>query len=46
MNVDGHEKEEEAFEIGNGDVVIFPKDMKCVWKITESVKKYFTHEEL
>ncbi|KAG7557304.1 RmlC-like cupin domain superfamily [Arabidopsis suecica] len=46
VNVDGHEKEEEAFEIGKGDVVVFPKNMKCVWNITESVKKYFIHEEL
>lgn len=45
MNV-GHEKDEEAFEIGKGDVVIFPIGMKCVWKITEAVKKYFTHQEV
>uniref|UniRef100_A0A1J3E164 (S)-ureidoglycine aminohydrolase cupin domain-containing protein n=1 Tax=Noccaea caerulescens TaxID=107243 RepID=A0A1J3E164_NOCCA len=43
--VDGYEKEEEAFEIGKGDVVVFPKDMKVVWEITEAVKKHYSLEE-
>lgn len=43
--VDGYEKEEEAFEIGKGDVVVFPKDMNVVWEITEAVKKHYSLEE-
>lgn len=45
VNVDGYDKEEEAFEIGKGDVVVFPKDMKCVWEIIEDVKKHYSLEE-
>ncbi|KFK32005.1 hypothetical protein AALP_AA6G187700, partial [Arabis alpina] len=45
VNVDGYDKEEEAFEIGKGDVVVFPKDMKVVWEITEAVKKHYILEE-
>ncbi|KAL1198469.1 hypothetical protein V5N11_022650 [Cardamine amara subsp. amara] len=44
VNVDGHDKEDEAFEIGKGDDVVFPKDMKCGWTITEAVKKYVTSQ--
>ncbi|KAL1209615.1 hypothetical protein V5N11_035892 [Cardamine amara subsp. amara] len=45
VNVDGYDKEEESFEIGKGDVVVFPKDMKCVWEIIEDVKKHYSLEE-
>lgn len=45
VNVDGYDKEEEAFEIGKGDVVVFSKDMKVVWEITEAVKKHYSLEE-
>ncbi|ESQ38537.1 hypothetical protein EUTSA_v10029048mg [Eutrema salsugineum] len=45
VNVDGYEEEEEAFEIGKGDVVVFPKDMRVVWEITEAVKKHYSLEE-
>lgn len=45
VNVDGFDKEEETFEIGKGDVVVFPKDMKVVWEITEAVKKHYSLEE-
>ncbi|CAH2070883.1 unnamed protein product [Thlaspi arvense] len=43
--VDGYEEEEEAFQIGKGDVVVFFKDMKVVWEITEAVKKHYSLEE-
>lgn len=45
VNVDGYDEEEETFEIGKGDVVVFPKDMKVVWEITEAVKKHYSLEE-
>ncbi|CAE6130899.1 unnamed protein product [Arabidopsis arenosa] len=45
VNVDGFDEEEETFEIGKGDVVVFPKDMKVVWEITEAVKKHYSLEE-
>ncbi|XP_006286584.2 uncharacterized protein LOC17884415 [Capsella rubella] len=45
VNVDGYDKKDETFEIGKGDVVVFPKDMKVVWEITEAVKKRYSLEE-
>ncbi|XP_010437320.1 PREDICTED: uncharacterized protein LOC104721104 [Camelina sativa] len=45
VNVDGYEEKDETFEIGKGDVVVFPKDMKVVWEITEAVKKCYSLEE-
>ena len=29
-------------EINPGDYVIFPKDLKCIWEVHESIKKYYT----
>ncbi|XP_010542433.1 PREDICTED: uncharacterized protein LOC104815640 isoform X2 [Tarenaya hassleriana] len=43
--VGGHEAEEEAFEIGAGDMVVFPKGMKVVWEITKAVKKHYSLEK-
>jgi len=28
-------------EFGEGDFVIFPKGLKCTWKIIEDIKKYY-----
>uniref|UniRef100_A0A7N0VAB6 (S)-ureidoglycine aminohydrolase cupin domain-containing protein n=1 Tax=Kalanchoe fedtschenkoi TaxID=63787 RepID=A0A7N0VAB6_KALFE len=39
VECDGHEGE---FEIGAGDLVVFPKGMKVTWDITEAVKKHFS----
>lgn len=30
-----------SVEMGKGDLVIFPKGMSCVWKITKEVKKHY-----
>lgn len=45
VNVDGYDREEDVFEIGKGNVVVFPKDMKVVWEITEAVKKRYSLED-
>ena len=29
-------------EIRNGDYVIFPKGMKCVWEVHEKIRKHYT----
>jgi len=31
----------EKVEFGKGDLVVFPKGLKCVWKITEPIKKHY-----
>ncbi|MDX1823084.1 MAG: cupin domain-containing protein [Thiohalomonadales bacterium] len=31
----------EPVEMGSGDLVIFPKGMKCKWEIREDVKKHY-----
>jgi uncharacterized cupin superfamily protein len=31
----------EVFHIESGDYVIFPKGMKCTWKISENVRKHY-----
>ena len=31
----------EPVEMGSGDLVIFPKGMKCTWQILEDVKKHY-----
>jgi hypothetical protein len=28
-------------KIEAGDMVVFPKDLDCVWKVTKAVKKYY-----
>ncbi len=28
-------------EFGKGDLVVFPKGLKCIWEIKEAVKKHF-----
>ncbi|XP_062150407.1 uncharacterized protein LOC133859108 [Alnus glutinosa] len=40
--VDGHE---ESFELGAGDLVVFPKEMKVTWDVTEAVKKHYSLEK-
>lgn len=42
VNVDGHDG---LFEIGAGDLVVFPKEMKVTWDITEAVKKHYSLEK-
>jgi uncharacterized cupin superfamily protein len=31
----------EKFSFGAGDYVLFPKGMKCAWKITKNIKKNY-----
>ena len=31
----------EKVEFGKGDLVVFPVGLKCTWKITEPIKKYY-----
>jgi uncharacterized cupin superfamily protein len=42
VNVDGYDG---WFEIGAGDLVVFPKEMKVTWDITEAVKKHYILEK-
>ncbi|XP_059448987.1 uncharacterized protein LOC132180253 [Corylus avellana] len=42
VNVDGYDG---SFEIGAGDLVVFPKEMKVTWDITEAVKKHYSLEK-
>lgn len=37
-------EEGKEFRFKNGDYVIFPKGMKCNWKINKKVKKYYKFE--
>lgn len=32
----------EAVDFGAGDLVVFPKGMKCVWDIKEDVRKHYS----
>ncbi|GLU06714.1 hypothetical protein SLE2022_237170 [Rubroshorea leprosula] len=41
--VEGHE--EESFEIGAGDLVVFPKGMKITWEVIETVNKHYSVEK-
>lgn len=34
----------EAVTITAGDMVTFPKGMKCLWKITEAIEKHYKFE--
>jgi len=34
-------EEGEDFHFGQGDYVIFPKGMKCTWKINKDVRKHY-----
>ena len=35
------ETAEGAVSFGSGDYVIFPKGLKCRWKVTEKVRKHY-----
>ena len=35
-------EEGEPVTVGEGDLVIFPKGMKCTWNITKDVRKRYT----
>jgi len=30
-----------SVSFGAGDMVVFPKDLSCVWKVTKPVRKHF-----
>lgn len=32
---------QDSVSFGPGDLVIFPVDLRCIWKITEPVKKHY-----
>uniref|UniRef100_A0A803LB84 (S)-ureidoglycine aminohydrolase cupin domain-containing protein n=2 Tax=Chenopodium quinoa TaxID=63459 RepID=A0A803LB84_CHEQI len=34
----------EAVEFGAGDLVVFPKGMKCTWDVSETVDKHYNFE--
>ena len=38
-------EEGEPVEIERGDLVIFPKGMKCTWKILEDIEKHYNFSE-
>ena len=31
----------EPVEFGPGDLVTFPRGMKCIWKVTQPIRKYY-----
>ena len=33
-----------SVEVGKGDLVRFPKGLKCTWKVLEPVKKHYNFE--
>ena len=33
--------DEDSVTFGAGDLVVFPKDLECVWKITQPVRKHY-----
>jgi len=33
---------ENSVTFGAGDLVVFPKGLKCVWQVIEPVKKYYS----
>ena len=35
------EAEGQSVSFGKGDFVVFPKGLKCVWKVTEPVRKHY-----
>ena len=35
---------EEPITITEGDMVFFPKGLKCVWKVIEPIEKHYMHE--
>ena len=36
--------DEEEVEIQTGDLVTFPKGLKCTWNVTEKIRKVYTFE--
>eukprot|EP00262_Sarcandra_glabra_P009583 TRINITY_DN2400_c0_g1_i1.p1 TRINITY_DN2400_c0_g1~~TRINITY_DN2400_c0_g1_i1.p1 ORF type:complete len:148 (-),score=30.50 TRINITY_DN2400_c0_g1_i1:128-571(-) len=39
---DGHQNE--FVEFGAGDMVVFPKGMKCTWEVSQAVDKHYNFE--
>lgn len=37
--------DEEVVSFGSGDLVRFPADLACTWKVSERVRKYYTFED-
>ncbi len=35
------EAEDQSVSFGKGDFVVFPKGLKCVWKVTAPVRKHY-----
>ena len=33
--------EEETVRFGTGDFVVFPKGLKCIWRVMEPVRKHY-----
>ncbi|XP_054788115.1 uncharacterized protein LOC129293976 [Prosopis cineraria] len=44
VTVDGH-GDDGSFEIGGGDLVVFPKGMNITWEVIEAVKKHYNLEK-
>ncbi|KAF7813321.1 RmlC-like jelly roll fold [Senna tora] len=44
VTVDGH-GDDGSFEIGGGDLVVFPKGMDITWEVIEAVKKHYNLEK-
>ena len=34
----------EKFSFGKGDYIIFPKGMKCTWKVNKKIKKHYNFD--
>ena len=43
-DVDIEFKDGKSVSIGEGDLVIFPKGLKCTWHIKKAVKKHYKFE--
>ncbi|KAH9627446.1 hypothetical protein KSS87_006137 [Heliosperma pusillum] len=43
VSVDGHEG---SFEIGAGDLAVFPKGMKITWDVLEAVNKHYYFKKI
>lgn len=42
--LEGHvvvESQNQKVEVNKGDIAIFPKGLKCTWRVTEPVKKVY-----
>lgn len=37
--------DQDPVTINEGDMVVFPKGMKCTWKITEAIEKHYSFDD-